>query len=115
MPMDSRTAAEFEAISAVARHHNEISDVLTTAPDQFESMHRRKAMPTSIRDLAIVPGMRTSAASLDSIDTHQGQMLRAYTDVITLAESEGHSVASLILVNQTPQLITSSPSKPLVV
>ena len=34
---------EFAAISAVALRHNEISNVLTTAPDRFEPMHQRKA------------------------------------------------------------------------
>ena len=34
---------EFAAISAVAQRHNEISNVLTTAPDRFEPMHQRKA------------------------------------------------------------------------
>jgi uncharacterized protein len=33
---------EFAAISAVALRHNDISNVLTTAPNQFEPMHRRK-------------------------------------------------------------------------
>ena len=33
---------EFAAISAVALRHNAISNVLTTAPNQFEPMHRRK-------------------------------------------------------------------------
>jgi uncharacterized protein len=35
--------AEFAAISAVALRHNEISQVLSTAPRQFEPMHRRKS------------------------------------------------------------------------
>ena len=34
---------EFAAISAVALRHNEISNVLTTAPDRFKPMHQRKA------------------------------------------------------------------------
>ena len=34
---------EFAAISAVAQRHNEISNVLSTAPDRFEPVHRRKA------------------------------------------------------------------------
>ena len=34
--------AEFAAISAVAMHHNHISHVLSTTPDQFKPMHRRK-------------------------------------------------------------------------
>ena len=34
---------EFAAISAVALRHNEISQTLSTAPDQFEPMHRRKS------------------------------------------------------------------------
>jgi Uncharacterised protein family (UPF0149) len=34
---------EFAAISAVAQRHNEISNVLTTAPGRFEPMHQRKA------------------------------------------------------------------------
>jgi uncharacterized protein len=33
---------EFAAISAVALRHNEISNILSTAPDRFEPMHRRK-------------------------------------------------------------------------
>jgi uncharacterized protein len=33
---------EFAAISAAALRHNAISNVLTTAPDRFEPMHRRK-------------------------------------------------------------------------
>jgi uncharacterized protein len=33
---------EFAAISAVALRHNEISQTLSTAPDQFQPMHRRK-------------------------------------------------------------------------
>ena len=33
---------EFAAISAVALRHNAISNVLSTAPDRFEPMHRRK-------------------------------------------------------------------------
>jgi hypothetical protein len=33
---------EFAAISAVLLRHNDISSVLTTAPDRFELMHRRK-------------------------------------------------------------------------
>ncbi|MGY4509462.1 UPF0149 family protein [Bradyrhizobium sp. USDA 3650] len=32
---------EFAALSAVALRHN-VSNVLTTAPDQFDPMHRRK-------------------------------------------------------------------------
>ncbi|MCC8942508.1 YecA family protein [Bradyrhizobium sp. Arg68] len=32
---------EFAAISAVALHHNEISNTLSTTPDRFEPMHRR--------------------------------------------------------------------------
>lgn len=34
---------EFAAISAVALRHNEISQTLSTAPDQFEPMHRCKS------------------------------------------------------------------------
>jgi uncharacterized protein len=34
---------EFAAISAVALHHNEISNTLSTAPDRFKPMHRREA------------------------------------------------------------------------
>ena len=34
---------EFAAISAVALRHNEISETLSTAPEQFAPMHRRKA------------------------------------------------------------------------
>ncbi|UWU67854.1 UPF0149 family protein [Bradyrhizobium sp. NC92] len=33
---------EFAAISAVALRHNEISEILSTAPAQFAPMHRRK-------------------------------------------------------------------------
>jgi uncharacterized protein len=33
---------EFAAISAVALRHNEISQILSTTPRQFEPMHRRK-------------------------------------------------------------------------
>jgi uncharacterized protein len=33
---------EFAAICAVARRHNDISRVLSTTPDRFEPMHRRK-------------------------------------------------------------------------
>jgi uncharacterized protein len=33
---------EFAAISAVAVHHNDISNILSTAPDQFEPIYRRK-------------------------------------------------------------------------
>lgn len=33
---------EFAAISAVAVHHNDISNILSTAPDRFEPMYRRK-------------------------------------------------------------------------
>ncbi|WGR72997.1 MULTISPECIES: UPF0149 family protein [unclassified Bradyrhizobium] len=33
---------EFAAISAVALRHNDISSTLSTAPDQFAPMHRRK-------------------------------------------------------------------------
>jgi uncharacterized protein len=33
---------EFAAISAVALRHNDISSTLSTAPDRFELMHRRK-------------------------------------------------------------------------
>jgi len=33
---------EFAAISAVALRHNDISNVLTTAPDRLELVHRRK-------------------------------------------------------------------------
>ena len=33
---------EFAAISAVARHHNDISNTLSTAPHRFQPMHRRK-------------------------------------------------------------------------
>ena len=33
---------EFAAISAVALRHNEISNTLSTDPDRFEPMHRRK-------------------------------------------------------------------------
>jgi len=34
-------ALEFAAISAVARHHNDISNTLSTAPHRFQAMHRR--------------------------------------------------------------------------
>jgi uncharacterized protein len=34
--------SEFAAISAVVRHHNHISNILSTNPDRFEPMHRRK-------------------------------------------------------------------------
>lgn len=34
---------EFAAICAVAQRHNDISRVLSTTPDRFEPMHRRKA------------------------------------------------------------------------
>jgi len=34
---------EFAAISAVALRHNEISSILSTAPDLFEPVHRRKS------------------------------------------------------------------------
>jgi len=34
---------EFAAISAVVSRHNEISETLSTAPDQFAPMHRREA------------------------------------------------------------------------
>lgn len=34
--------AEFAAISAVAQHHNDISNILSTTADRFEPMHRRK-------------------------------------------------------------------------
>jgi uncharacterized protein len=34
--------AEFAAISAVAQHHNDIGNILSTAPNRFEPMHRRK-------------------------------------------------------------------------
>jgi uncharacterized protein len=34
---------EFAAISAVAQHHNEISNLLSTAPERFEPIYRRKA------------------------------------------------------------------------
>ena len=34
---------EFAAISAVALRHNEISETLSTAPNQFAPMHRREA------------------------------------------------------------------------
>ncbi|MDH2348915.1 hypothetical protein QCM79_42195 [Bradyrhizobium sp. SSUT77] len=47
---------EFAALSAVALRHNDISNVLTTAPHQFEPMHRQKPMATSLRD----PGVRDS-------------------------------------------------------
>ena len=33
---------EFTAICAVARRHNDVSRVLSTTPDRFEPMHRRK-------------------------------------------------------------------------
>jgi uncharacterized protein len=33
---------EFAAISAVARHHNDIGKTLSTAPHRFQPMHRRK-------------------------------------------------------------------------
>jgi uncharacterized protein len=33
---------EFAAISAVARHHNDISNTLSTAPNRFQPMHQRK-------------------------------------------------------------------------
>ncbi len=44
MPMHSTTAArpEFAAISAVAQHHNEISNLLSTAPERFGPICRRK-------------------------------------------------------------------------
>jgi len=35
--------AEFAAISAVAQHHNDISNILSTTPDRFEPMHRCKS------------------------------------------------------------------------
>ena len=36
-------APEFAAISAVALRHNEISEILSTAPNPFAPMHRREA------------------------------------------------------------------------
>jgi uncharacterized protein len=33
---------EFAAISAVARHHNDITNTLSTAPPRYQPMHRRK-------------------------------------------------------------------------
>jgi uncharacterized protein len=33
---------EFAAISAVAVHHNNISNILSTAPDRFEPIYRRR-------------------------------------------------------------------------
>jgi uncharacterized protein len=33
---------EFAAISAVVQHHNHISNILSTNPNRFEPMHRRK-------------------------------------------------------------------------
>jgi uncharacterized protein len=33
---------EFAAISAVVQHHNDISNILSTAPLQFEPMHQRR-------------------------------------------------------------------------
>lgn len=34
--------AEFAAISAIAQHHNDISNILSTAPHRFQPMHRRE-------------------------------------------------------------------------
>jgi uncharacterized protein len=34
--------AEFAAISTAVRHHNDISNILSTAPHRFEPMHQRK-------------------------------------------------------------------------
>jgi uncharacterized protein len=53
---------EFAAISAVAMHHNDISNILSAAPDRFESIHRcsesrRRTHPPSMcqpRQLAVV-------------------------------------------------------------
>jgi uncharacterized protein len=36
------STAEFAAISAVARRHNDISGILSPTPDRFEPMHWRK-------------------------------------------------------------------------
>ena len=37
-----RGTPEFAAISAVAVRHNDISNILSTAPDRFEPIYRRK-------------------------------------------------------------------------
>jgi len=40
--LQPRRHAEFAAISAVVRRHNDISNTLSTAPHQFEPIHQRK-------------------------------------------------------------------------
>jgi uncharacterized protein len=73
---------EFAAISAVAVHHNHISQVLSTTPAQFKPMHRRKpngdvdARPWC-RGFHAAMKLRISAWAplLDLSDIHHGLLL----------------------------------------
>jgi uncharacterized protein len=73
---------EFAAISAVAQHHNEISNTLSTAPHRFEPMHQRK--PNGDVDArpwcegfyaAMRPRLSAWAPLLDLSNIHHGLLL----------------------------------------
>jgi uncharacterized protein len=73
---------EFAAISAVAQHHNKISNTLSTAPHRFEPMHRRK--PNGDVDArpwcegfhaAMRPRLSAWAPLLDMSNIHHGLLL----------------------------------------
>ncbi len=74
--------AEFAAISAVVRRHNDVSTTLSTAPHRFEPMHRRK--PNGDVDArpwcqgfhaAMRPRIRAWAPLLDTSNIHHGLLL----------------------------------------
>ncbi|MCP3392217.1 hypothetical protein NLM27_25900 [Bradyrhizobium sp. CCGB12] len=74
--------SELAAISALALRYNEISKILTTAPDRFAPMHRRKAnggveprpwcqgfyAAMRLRPLAFIPGLPVNADRDDCSD-----------------------------------------------
>lgn len=73
---------EFAAISAVARHHNDISNTLSTAPHRFQPMHQR--MPNGNVDArpwcrgfhaAMRPRLQAWAPLLDLSNRYHGLLL----------------------------------------
>jgi uncharacterized protein len=85
---------EFAAISAVVRHHNDISNILSTAPHRFEPMHRRK--PNGDIDArpwcqgfhaAIRPRLLAWAPLLDTSNINHGLLLPI---LLHCVDDQGH-------------------------
>jgi uncharacterized protein len=88
--------AEFAAISAVVQHHNNISNTLSTAPNQFTPIHRTK--PNGDIDArpwcqgfhaAMQPRLSAWAPLLDMSNTHHGLLLPI---LLHCVDEKGHSL-----------------------